>query len=55
VTLYAVDEGVLSLVGYETPDPSPVFAAPRPLKILTVETREAIAKVQSPYAALGPR
>ncbi|HZF52893.1 MAG TPA: MG2 domain-containing protein [Polyangiaceae bacterium] len=53
VTLYAVDEGVLSLVGYETPDPSPVFAAPRPLKILTVETREAIAKVKSPYAALG--
>ncbi|HLM72969.1 MAG TPA: MG2 domain-containing protein, partial [Polyangiaceae bacterium] len=53
VTLYAVDEGVLSLIGYETPDPIPVFTAPRPLKIQSIETRQAIAKIQNPYAALG--
>jgi uncharacterized protein YfaS (alpha-2-macroglobulin family) len=53
VTLYAVDEGVLSLIGYETPDPIPVFGAPRPLKVETIETREALAKVLNPFAALG--
>ena len=29
LTVYAVDEGVLSLVTYKTPDPIPVFGAPR--------------------------
>ncbi|NUQ76749.1 MAG: hypothetical protein HUU21_24705 [Polyangiaceae bacterium] len=53
VTLYAVDEGVLSLIGYQTPDPIPVFTAPRPLKIQSIETRQAIAKIQNPFAALG--
>ena len=33
VTLYAVDEGVLSLMKHETPDPSAYFHAERPLAI----------------------
>lgn len=53
VTLYAVDEGVLSLIGYETPDPIPVFGAPRPLRVMTIESREALARVQRPFADLG--
>ncbi|HYR57085.1 MAG TPA: MG2 domain-containing protein, partial [Chthoniobacteraceae bacterium] len=35
VTLYAVDEGVLSLTGYETPDPFTFFNKPLPLAVLT--------------------
>lgn len=35
VTLYAVDEGVLSLTGYETPDPGGTFHAPFPLNVST--------------------
>ena len=53
VTLYAVDEGVLSLIGYETPDPIPIFGAPRRLKVATLETREALARVRNPFADLG--
>jgi uncharacterized protein YfaS (alpha-2-macroglobulin family) len=53
VTLYAVDEGVLSLIGYKTPDPLPVFGAARALKVATIESREALARVQNPFAALG--
>ncbi|WP_437494697.1 MG2 domain-containing protein [Sorangium sp. So ce1014] len=53
VTLYAVDEGVLSLTGYATPDPIPVFGAPRSLRVATVETREALARVRNPFADLG--
>jgi uncharacterized protein YfaS (alpha-2-macroglobulin family) len=45
VTVYAVDEGVLSLVGYRTPDPLPVFTAPRPLRVATLESRDALARV----------
>jgi uncharacterized protein YfaS (alpha-2-macroglobulin family) len=45
VTLYAVDEGVLSLIGYKTPDPIPVFTAPRPLGVATLESREGLAHV----------
>ncbi|MDZ4289713.1 MAG: MG2 domain-containing protein, partial [Prosthecobacter sp.] len=33
VTLYAVDEGVLSLMQHKTPDPSAYFHAPQPLGI----------------------
>lgn len=47
VTLYAVDEGVLSLVGYKTPDPVPVFNAPRPLRVFGIESREDLARVMS--------
>ncbi|MCP5540566.1 MAG: hypothetical protein H7A53_08190 [Akkermansiaceae bacterium] len=35
VTLYAVDEGVLSLMGYDTPDPGAVFHAPFSLGVRT--------------------
>ncbi|MBI3203583.1 MAG: Ig-like domain-containing protein [Myxococcales bacterium] len=45
VTLYAVDEGVLSLIGYKTPDPLPVFTASRPLQVATIESRDSLAKL----------
>ncbi|HMJ16320.1 MAG TPA: MG2 domain-containing protein, partial [Polyangiaceae bacterium] len=51
VTLYAVDEGVLSLIGYKTPDPLPVFTASRPLQVATLETRSALARVRLPDIA----
>ncbi|MSS99973.1 MAG: hypothetical protein EXS29_01505 [Pedosphaera sp.] len=35
VTLYAVDEGVLSLAGYQRPDLHAFFFAPRPLSVTT--------------------
>ncbi len=35
VTLYAVDEGILSLTGYVTPDPGATFHAPFPLNVQT--------------------
>lgn len=35
VTLFAVDEGVLSLMGFETPDPYAFFNASRPLAVRT--------------------
>jgi uncharacterized protein YfaS (alpha-2-macroglobulin family) len=53
LTLYAVDEGVLSLIGYKTPDPIAVFGAPRPLQVATIEARASLARVQDPLAALG--
>lgn len=45
LAVFAVDEGVLSLTGYQTPDPVPVFTASRPLGVATLETREALARV----------
>jgi uncharacterized protein YfaS (alpha-2-macroglobulin family) len=45
LTVYAVDEGVLMLTGYRTPDPLPVFTAPRPLQVATIESRESMAKL----------
>lgn len=54
LTVYAVDEGVLMLTGYKTPDPIPVFGAARPLQVATLETRERLAKVSlSAFDALG--
>jgi hypothetical protein len=53
ITLYAVDEGVLSLIGYKTPDPIPVFGAPRSLKVTTSESRTELARLLNPFAALG--
>lgn len=53
VTLYAVDEGVLSLVGYQTPDPIGVFGAPRVLRVATLESRDALAQVWNPFSELG--
>ncbi len=45
VTFYAVDEGVLMLTAYKTPDPIPVFTAPRPLSVFSLESREDLAKI----------
>lgn len=53
VTFYAVDEGVLSLIGYKTPDPIAVFGAARPLRVSSLEMREALARVFRPYGDLG--
>lgn len=45
LTVYAVDEGVLSLIGYEPPDPLRIFTRPRPLAVATVESREALGRL----------
>lgn len=45
LTVYAVDEGVLSLVDYRTPDPLETFTAPRPLGVATLESRDALARL----------
>lgn len=45
LTVFAVDEGVLMLTNYATPDPLPVFTASRPLSVSTLETRDALAKI----------
>lgn len=52
VTVYAVDEGVLSLIGYQVPDPLPVFTAPRPLRTATLESRDSLARVTTDVDAL---
>ena len=49
LALYGVDEGVLSLVRYKTPDPLAVFAAPRALGVFTIEARQALARIASPF------
>jgi uncharacterized protein YfaS (alpha-2-macroglobulin family) len=53
VTFYAVDEGVLMLTGYKTPDPIPTFTAPRALAVWSLESREDLAKILSFVGALG--
>ncbi|MEO8877181.1 MAG: alpha-2-macroglobulin family protein, partial [Polyangiaceae bacterium] len=45
VTFYAVDEGVLMLTDYRTPDPIPVFTAPRALNVFAIESRDDLARV----------
>lgn len=45
VTLYAVDEGVLMLTGYKTPDPIPVFTQPRALQVAYTEARSDLARL----------
>jgi uncharacterized protein YfaS (alpha-2-macroglobulin family) len=45
VTFFAVDEGVLMLTGYKTPDPVPSFARRRSLGVFTVESREDLAHI----------
>ena len=45
VTFYVVDEGVLRLTGYKTPDPLPAFAAPRTLGVFPVESRDHLARI----------
>ena len=48
LTVYAVDEGVLSLTGYTPPDPAAVFTAPRPLAVATLESRDALGQLLLP-------
>ncbi|MGC4066332.1 MAG: alpha-2-macroglobulin family protein [Polyangiaceae bacterium] len=45
LTFYVVDEGVLRLTGYKTPNPLPAFAGPRPLGVFSVESRDYLAKI----------
>ena len=42
VALYAVDEGVLSLMGYETPNPSAYFYAPKALAVKTASSLDRL-------------
>lgn len=53
VTLYAADEGVLSLINYRTPDPWLTFSGARALQVATVESRDAEGRIQ--LEALGGR
>ncbi len=45
VTFYVVDEGVLMLTGYKTPDPLPAFSQPRMLGVFPIESREFLARI----------
>ncbi len=53
LTVYAVDEGVLSLIDYKTPDPISVFGQPRGLHVATLEARGDLASVFDPLSGLG--
>jgi uncharacterized protein YfaS (alpha-2-macroglobulin family) len=48
LTLWAVDEGVLMLTGYKTPDPLPAFTGPRPLAVWGLESRADLARFFRP-------
>ncbi len=52
VTLYAVDEAVLSLTDYQTPDPHGVMYRHRPLSVLTADGRVA-ALDRAPFLTKG--
>ena len=45
VTLYAADEGVLSLIDYHTPDPLLTFSGARALQVATLESRDAEGRI----------
>ncbi len=42
--MFAVDEGVLSLTGYKTPDPFELFYAPRSLQVWTADARGSLVR-----------
>jgi alpha-2-macroglobulin len=46
LTFYVVDEGVLALTSYTTPDPLPAFVKRRKLRTFTIDNREMLAHVQ---------
>jgi alpha-2-macroglobulin len=48
LTVYAVDEGVLSLIGYQLPDPLLRFTRSRPLGVATLESRDALGRLLLP-------
>jgi alpha-2-macroglobulin len=45
LTFYVVDEGVLALTSYATPDPLPAFVARRDLSVFTFDNREKLARI----------
>jgi uncharacterized protein YfaS (alpha-2-macroglobulin family) len=45
LTFYVVDEGVLALTSYKTPDPLQAFLAARKLAVFAVDNRELLARV----------
>ena len=45
VTFYAVDEGVLMLTDYKTPDPIAAFTRPRSLAVFGLESRDHLARI----------
>ncbi len=45
VTLYAADEGVLSLIDYRTPDPLQTFSGARALQVATLESRDSEGRI----------
>lgn len=45
VTFYVVDEGVLALTSYVTPDPLPAFVRRRKLRVFTFDNREGLARI----------
>lgn len=45
ITFYAVDDGVLMLTGYKTPDPLPPFAERRLLSVAGLDSREHLARI----------
>jgi uncharacterized protein YfaS (alpha-2-macroglobulin family) len=47
ITLYAVDEGILHLTGYQTPDPFAFFYGIRPLSVATADNRLAVIGTRS--------
>ncbi|MGD0525878.1 MAG: Ig-like domain-containing protein [Polyangiaceae bacterium] len=54
LTLWAVDEGVLMLTGYATPDPIPTFTAPRSLAVFAMESRADLARIfRASFGQLG--
>lgn len=45
VTFYVVDEGVLRLTGYKTPDPLPAFSGRRELGVFPLDSRDHLARI----------
>jgi hypothetical protein len=45
LTFYVVDEGVLALTSYQTPDPLPAFVQRRKLGVFTFDNRETLAHI----------
>jgi alpha-2-macroglobulin len=45
LTFYAVDEGVLALTSYVTPDPLPAFVRRRKMSVFTFDNREGLAHI----------
>jgi hypothetical protein len=45
LTFYVVDEGVLALTSYRTPDPLPAFLGQRRLAVFSLDNREMLARI----------